>query len=222
MVYISNFPDMRKDMPLNRRQETFCRLYAENPNGAAAAREAGYKSAANQASRLLKNPDVVARLAELAGPAAQHQAAVAADRDAAARALSEKLNPIYEASLRERDYDGVMQVIELQGRIEQHLTGGSTIKARGPRPPVEPAKPDEAANDNALKDLDDRMYDVEATLQAIRRMLERIEQFVDPADEHNLLRRYRRDGREDEHWFTRADYEVERDGYLDESTLDAG
>ncbi|MBT6291966.1 MAG: terminase small subunit, partial [Rhodospirillaceae bacterium] len=47
-------------MTLNSRQETFCHAYASGANGTQAARQAGYGTAgaANQASRLLQNPDV--------------------------------------------------------------------------------------------------------------------------------------------------------------------
>ena len=70
-------------MTLNSRQETFCHAYASGANGTQAARQAGYGTAgaANQASRLLQNPDVAERIGKF------H-----ADAAAAAEALAE-INP---------------------------------------------------------------------------------------------------------------------------------
>ena len=52
---------------LTAKQEAFAQAYAENPNGAAAAREAGYSAsgAKQEASRLLTNPEVAQRTEEL-------------------------------------------------------------------------------------------------------------------------------------------------------------
>lgn len=52
---------------LTQKQEAFAQAYAENPNGAAAAREAGYaeSGAKQEASRLLDDPEIARRIEEL-------------------------------------------------------------------------------------------------------------------------------------------------------------
>jgi hypothetical protein len=49
---------------VSNREDSFCRHFARMDNGAAAARAAGYapSSAANQASKLLKRPEIKARV----------------------------------------------------------------------------------------------------------------------------------------------------------------
>ena len=52
---------------MNAKQEQFCAEYAVDYNGTQAAIRAGYseKNAANQASRMLRNAEVLARVREL-------------------------------------------------------------------------------------------------------------------------------------------------------------
>lgn len=63
--------------PLTDKQEAFCLAYVKHGDGLRAYREAGYsekmsdKSATEAASRLLRNPKVVARIAAIRGPAAK-------------------------------------------------------------------------------------------------------------------------------------------------------
>ena len=45
-------------------------------------------------------------------------------------ALIAKLEPVYDATLAAGDYDGVMQVVELQARIAGFIQGGQALKAR--------------------------------------------------------------------------------------------
>ncbi len=111
--------------PLTLKQEAFCRAYAALPSGAVAARSAGYApaSAAQQAVRLLHTAAVSERLVEL-------RAEVAARREEQSHTLIAKLEPVYEASLKAGDHDGVLQVVELQARIAGLVQGGATLRPR--------------------------------------------------------------------------------------------
>ena len=53
-------------MSLKPQHEAFCRAYAAEPNGAEAARAAGYAEAGarHQAFKLLQRPDILERLNE--------------------------------------------------------------------------------------------------------------------------------------------------------------
>jgi phage terminase small subunit len=61
---------------LKAKQEAFAEAYAETPNGAEAARAAGYaeSGAKQEAVRQLANPEVVARIEELRMQAAERRA----------------------------------------------------------------------------------------------------------------------------------------------------
>lgn len=110
---------------LTPRQEAFCQAYAVLPSGAAAARDAGYapSNAAHRAAKLLASAVVMERLAELRGTQA-------ARRAEDSRALIDKLEPLYDASLEAGDHDRVLQVVELQARIAGLVHGGATVRAR--------------------------------------------------------------------------------------------
>jgi phage terminase small subunit len=58
---------------LNHKQERFCQEYLKDQNGTQAATRAGYseKTANEQASRLLANVNIKARIAELMAPIAE-------------------------------------------------------------------------------------------------------------------------------------------------------
>jgi phage terminase small subunit len=149
-------------LELQPRHEAFCRAYAAHPNGAAAARLAGYAAthAANQAHALLKRPDVAARVAELSALSAERRAAelsaeqaraedLARERAEAARGLIAKLEPVYAACLDAADYDSVLQTVELQARIAGFVSGGATVRPRAGRP-----EPEGMTHEQALDELD--------------------------------------------------------------------
>ncbi len=119
-------------MALSPRHEAFCRAYAAQPNGAEAARAAGYSllTARQQAFRLLQRREIVDRLAELGADLSQRQG------DAVA-ALLAKLDPVYRANLRAGRHERVLQIVELQARIAGVLPGGSTIQPRAEGTSVE-------------------------------------------------------------------------------------
>lgn len=67
--------------PLNARQERFCSAMVTAPTGEQAALAAGYSpgGAARTATRLLKKPEIVARIEELREPVIKRTQASAAD-----------------------------------------------------------------------------------------------------------------------------------------------
>jgi hypothetical protein len=118
----------------NPRHEAFCQEYRSYGNAAEAAREVGYDPdhAANQGYRLLRRPEITARIDELN---AEEESWVAARRAkhevllgriahlpaTEAEALIVKLDPVYDSLLRQGHYDEVMKVIALQAEIAGHL-----------------------------------------------------------------------------------------------------
>lgn len=186
-------------MPLNRRQESFCRLYAAAPTGAAAARDAGYSedNAANQAARLLKRADIAARIDELGGPS-DNLSAQAEDRARVARGLVAQIKPVYDAALKDGDHDSVLQAVEMQARMWGLVTGAAIVKPRGLRPA--PASDEDDAeetpadhNDEVIQSLQDRFRKFEACLV-------RIADFLEDDSQEDLLHRFDRHGRLMPHW----------------------
>ena len=110
---------------LTQRQEAFCQAYAAEPNGAAAARGAGYSvpSARSQGSALLAKPEIAARIAEL-------QAQAATTRAGESAALAAKLDPCYLAALKARDTTAVIQIVESQARIRSFVRGAPAIQMK--------------------------------------------------------------------------------------------
>ena len=117
-------------MQIKPQHEVFCRAYVGSGNATEAARKADYswETAANQAYRLLKRPEIQARVAELTAERAADDAAyeatraahrdrLAAMRATEAEALLAKLDPIYEEMLDTGDHSGVLKVVALQARI---------------------------------------------------------------------------------------------------------
>lgn len=94
------------------KQEAFAQAYAENPNGAAAARAAGYAEAGarQEANRLLAQPEIAQRIEEL-------QLAAAERRARKAEELMAKLDTILEADLAAGARDGARKTIRLQAQL---------------------------------------------------------------------------------------------------------
>jgi len=117
-------------MLLHPKHEAFCRKYNARGNATEAARDAGYsyENSASQGYRLLKKPEIQARLAELAAQDAEADAEWEAERAARrakldamaateAATLLAKLDPVYEDRLEAGDHEAVLKVIALQARI---------------------------------------------------------------------------------------------------------
>ena len=133
----------------NPRHEAFCQEYAACGNATEAAREVGYEyeHAANQGYRLLRRPDIQARLEEIKSEVeaweaerdaerAARRARLATMRATEAETLLAKLDPVYEALLDKGEHDEVMKVIALQAEIAGHLgeaEDGAPRRRRRPR-----------------------------------------------------------------------------------------
>ena len=97
---------------LKAKQEAFCQAYADNPNGADAARAAGYaeSGAKQEASRLLAKPEIAARLEELRLEAAERRARVAEE-------LMTRLGALLDADLAVGARDGARDTIRLHAQV---------------------------------------------------------------------------------------------------------
>lgn len=102
--------------PLTQRQEAFCQAYILFPNGATAARTAGYapKSARSQASRLLARPAVAARLRSLRREMVDSNCRRRDD-------LVAKLEVIYRRALDDHQFMAAMRAVQMQARLAGHL-----------------------------------------------------------------------------------------------------
>jgi phage terminase small subunit len=134
-------------MRLHPKHQSFCEFYMVSGNATEAARAAGYAhdNAAGQGYRLLKRPEIQARLDEMtaeederfarqAAERQEHRARLAALRATEAEALLAKLDPVYEHRLESEDFTGVMKVVALQARIAG-LLDIPTSPARAKRAP---------------------------------------------------------------------------------------
>ena len=147
-------PSLETEGTLSTRHETFAQAFATGVSGAEAARMAGYApaNASHQASELLRRPDVAGRLAGLQAAAFAEQAE---KRAAAADALMDKLEPVYDAALNAGDFDTAMQSVELQARILRLVHGGATLRPRGGTGGGAEAYDPEAGHREFLGSLDD-------------------------------------------------------------------
>jgi hypothetical protein len=124
---------MRAGQPLTARQEAFCLAYLTVPYGARAAIIAGYapSGARVEASRLLTNANIVARIAELRGEIAKHHCANA-------EAALVKLEAICARAMEQGHYYTAVRAVELQARIAGLLSPRAETPA--------PAAPEPAAS----------------------------------------------------------------------------
>ena len=112
--------------PLRRRHEKFCIAYVMRGEATRAAWDAGYSSGSghNQGYRLLRRPQIQARLAELQRGLAQ---GFAGD----AEALLGKLEAVYRQAVEGGYYNAAVRIVEVQARMAGHLKS----KARQPLAP---------------------------------------------------------------------------------------
>jgi len=106
----------RPAKPLRRRHEKFCIAYVMRGEATRAAWDAGYSSGSghNQAYRLLKRPEIQARIAEI-------QRGLARDFVADAEALLGKLESVYRHCIEAGRYNAAVRVVEVQARMAGHL-----------------------------------------------------------------------------------------------------
>lgn len=108
--------------PLLRRQERFCIAYLLGGNASRAAWDAGYTSgnSANQGYRLLKRPEIQARIAEL-------QRSLGRGFAGDAEALLGKLEAIYQQAIEGTYFNAAVRVVELQARIAGRIRSKATL-----------------------------------------------------------------------------------------------
>lgn len=108
---------------LNPRQEEFCRHYATQPVATRAAALAGYADefAKNQGYRLLKNPLVLDRIAQIR---AEGKLVYALERDT----MHDKLEALFFDALGERNHAAAVAALRLQAGL-----AGMMPRARGRR-----------------------------------------------------------------------------------------
>lgn len=101
-----------EDGPLTDMQETFCEAYVTCPNGAEAARRAGYlpRSARKQACRLLRKANILKRIAELR---VDLGAGNRIDRDT----VMAKLETLYCQAMEAGDRRVALRAAEAQARL---------------------------------------------------------------------------------------------------------
>lgn len=97
---------------LRPRHERFCRLFLESGNAARAARGAGYHPewARNAGYRLLKHPQITARIAALLAELGRSQA-----NDL--NILLGKLEAVYRISIDDRQFVAATKAVELQAKL---------------------------------------------------------------------------------------------------------
>jgi phage terminase small subunit len=97
---------------LKPRQERFCRYFAECANAAQAARAAGYQPGCsrNAGYRLLRQPRIAARIAEI-----QSETAEAHCRDV--NVLLGKLETVYRRAIDGHHFSAAARAVELQAKL---------------------------------------------------------------------------------------------------------
>ncbi|MDD9877600.1 MAG: terminase small subunit [Magnetovibrio sp.] len=127
-------------MPLNHRQERFCRFFVHYGAAGTAAAEAGYArpSAHKQGWRLLRVPAIRRRIREI-------QAEIAEHHDLAERTAVGKLQVVYERALEDHQFSAAARAAELQFRIVHHrgaapvpAADGAECVSTGPKSPARP------------------------------------------------------------------------------------
>jgi hypothetical protein len=102
--------------PLSHRRERFCRRYLATGNAAEAARSAGYSrvSARYQGHRLLNNPAVAARVAELA-------AAQAERCHGSLQTILVRTESLYQRAAEGRHYSAALRCLAFEARLAAAL-----------------------------------------------------------------------------------------------------
>ncbi|MBK8907918.1 MAG: terminase small subunit [Rhodospirillales bacterium] len=136
---------------ISQRKEKFCRRYVGSLNAAAAARHAGYapQSCRTSAYRLLREPAVQARIAEL-------QAEDARQVGDQSETLVGKLESVFRLAVEYHHFSAAVRIVEMQAKLAgiapSGPSGGNPIGRRGKSADklavVAGSPPAEAANSN--------------------------------------------------------------------------
>jgi crotonobetainyl-CoA:carnitine CoA-transferase CaiB-like acyl-CoA transferase len=123
---------------LKPRQERFCRRFAEYANAAVAAKAAGYapQSARNAGYRLLRDPRILKRIAEI-----QVETADAHCRDM--DVLLGKLENVYRRAIDDHHFSAAARAVELQAKLSGLVpkTAPRTASSTAKRPSKAAAEP---------------------------------------------------------------------------------
>jgi hypothetical protein len=113
--------------PLRSRHEAFCQYFVLYGNASVAARDAGYsgRSAKNQGYRLIRQPRIRARVADIRRGLA---AAYGLDADI----LLGKLEAVYQRAVEDHHFHAATRAVEVQARIAGHVAGRGRLIARPP------------------------------------------------------------------------------------------
>ncbi|MBT3357993.1 MAG: hypothetical protein HN403_00015 [Rhodospirillales bacterium] len=122
---------------LSHRQERFCRAYVEWGCAAVAARSARYapRWSANHGYRLLKQPRIRGRIAEI-------QAEIARDACRHGDVLLGKLEMVYRRALQDRSFYAAARAVDLQAKLAVQFAragnGAAAGQISGPGLAVQP------------------------------------------------------------------------------------
>lgn len=134
---------------LTLRQERFCRAYVEWGSATTAARQAKYAPqwAANHGYRLLRQPRIRARIAQV-------QAEMAAESCRHGDVLLGKLEAVYRRALNERHFHAAARAVDLQAKLALRFAQlpGEII--------------DQAAANDASQELGESGADIGATIRS--------------------------------------------------------
>lgn len=134
---------------LTARQERFCERFAESFNATLAARSAGYstRTARVIGARLLRNPKIAARIAELHADTARAHCRMV-------ETLLAKLEAVYRAAINNHNFHAAARVVELQARLagiavpRTPSTGRTRASADGKSAPPLPANDNSPGGDD--------------------------------------------------------------------------
>lgn len=114
---------------IDSRQERFCRQFVETANAVAAARAAGYTSRSLRATgyRLLRNPRISERIAELQRETAQAQCQ-------SIEILLAKLESIFRQACEDHQYHVATRAVELQAKLAGLTRARPAPALRSPLP----------------------------------------------------------------------------------------
>ena len=113
--------------PLRPRHEAFCQYFVLGGNATYAARAAKYAppSCNNQGYRLIRQPRIIARIAEI-------RRGLARDYALDAQVLLGKLEALYQRAVQDNCVHAGVRAVEAQARIAGHLQGRAALAARAP------------------------------------------------------------------------------------------
>ena len=133
----------QEEKPLRSRHEAFCQYFVLYGSAANAAREAGYAPASckNQGYRLMRQPRIRARVADIRRGLAR---AYALD----AQVLLGKLEALYQRANEDHHFHAAVRAVEAQARIAAMSQGRIIASSRGLSPTLSRGAAEGAAKEN--------------------------------------------------------------------------